>query len=265
MVSVMFVGCGSLIGTTIGYLAGSIFHATDNAPSQHIAEAMGLSRTASSLILMAPAVTCIGCIARCEAQRHAADEAQRRGDSGGGEPGMDFFMSFARTAFLFSAVLGYFLGAAVADLAGWYGLLGVFVAICVVPVILIMVVIPVLSCLAPYCEGGGGRGCCATPSADGRAAPPQHSKYINDQAVRGINDQGAHVKQGPDGHTWYCGRLLGRDAIPGSNGQCGPKDGPQCESCKRYQSGPFGTTPPPDDAETRVPVHPGVQIAMVQV
>ena len=246
MVSVIVGGCGSLVGTTIGYLAGSIFHATDNAPSQHIAEAMGLSRTASSLILMAPAVTCIGCIARGEAQ------------GGGGDPGMDFLETFARTAFLFSAVLGYILGAAVADSAGWYGLLGVFVAICVVPVILIIVVIPVVSCLAPCCGGGGG--CCATPSADGRAAP-----VVNDQNVRGINDQNANVKQGPDGLTWYCGRLLGRDAIPGSNGQCGPKDGPQCESCKRYQSGPFGTTPPPDDAETRVPVHPGVQIAIVQV
>ena len=148
---------------------------------------------------------------------------------------MDFLETFARTAFLFSAVLGYILGAAVADSAGWYGLLGVFVAICVVPVILIIVVIPVVSCLAPCCGGGGG--CCATPSADGRAAP-----VVNDQNVRGINAQNANVKQGPDGLTWYCGRLLGRDAIPGSNGQCGPKDGKQCASCLRCQSGHFGTT-----------------------
>ena len=32
--------------------------------------------------------------------------------------------------------------------------------------------------------------------------------------------------------TKYCGRLLGKDAIPGSDGQCGPNNGPQCADCK---------------------------------
>ena len=57
-----------------------------------------------------------------------------------------------------------------------------------------------------------------------------------------INDEGAHVEIGLDGETWYCGRVLGKAAIPGSNGQCGPKDGKQCASCLRCQSGHFGTT-----------------------
>jgi hypothetical protein len=30
----------------------------------------------------------------------------------------------------------------------------------------------------------------------------------------------------------YCGRRLGRDVIPGSDGRCGPNNGPQCADCK---------------------------------
>jgi hypothetical protein len=29
----------------------------------------------------------------------------------------------------------------------------------------------------------------------------------------------------------YCGRKLGEEAIPGSDGQCGWDDGPQCYDC----------------------------------
>jgi ankyrin repeat protein len=36
-------------------------------------------------------------------------------------------------------------------------------------------------------------------------------------------------------HRYYCGRRLGRAAIPGSDGQCGPNNGPQCQSCMRFQ------------------------------
>lgn len=32
--------------------------------------------------------------------------------------------------------------------------------------------------------------------------------------------------------TFYCGRKLGKQLIPGSDGQCGPNDGPQCADCK---------------------------------
>ena len=31
--------------------------------------------------------------------------------------------------------------------------------------------------------------------------------------------------------AYYCGRRLGVEAIPGSDGQCGPNDGPQCTDC----------------------------------
>jgi len=33
----------------------------------------------------------------------------------------------------------------------------------------------------------------------------------------------------------YCSRFLGADAIPGSDGRCGPANGPQCDSCAAYQ------------------------------
>lgn len=36
-------------------------------------------------------------------------------------------------------------------------------------------------------------------------------------------------------NTYYCSRILGRDAIPGSDGQCGPNNGPQCKDCKAAQ------------------------------
>ena len=71
----------------------------------------------------------------------------------------------------------------------------------------------------------------------------ERASEVRQQADRNskrINDQGAHVEQGLDGETWYCGRVLGRAAIPGSNGQCGPRDGQSCESCLRCQSGHFG-------------------------
>lgn len=38
---------------------------------------------------------------------------------------------------------------------------------------------------------------------------------------------------GGDGSgRFYCGRRLGKERIPGSDGQCGPNSGPQCEDCK---------------------------------
>ncbi len=35
-----------------------------------------------------------------------------------------------------------------------------------------------------------------------------------------------------DNNLLYCGRKLGVDKIPGSDGQCGPNNGPQCMACK---------------------------------
>ena len=56
--------------------------------------------------------------------------------------------------------------------------------------------------------------------------------------VPSVNDEGARVATGCDAdcaHLWYCGRRLGRSAIPGSDGCCGPSNGPQCGSCLRFQ------------------------------
>lgn len=53
-----------------------------------------------------------------------------------------------------------------------------------------------------------------------------------------VNDEGCMVLRGiTEGYKgkFYCGRLLGVKAIPGSDGRCGPKDGPQCKACQRFQ------------------------------
>jgi hypothetical protein len=46
----------------------------------------------------------------------------------------------------------------------------------------------------------------------------------------------------------YCGRRLGRDLIPGSDGQCGPNNGPQCADCK-------AADPHNSVGDTRISVH----------
>ena len=53
------------------------------------------------------------------------------------------------------------------------------------------------------------------------------------------NDDGAVVAPGRSSgitQKYYCGRELGREAIPDSDGGCGPSNGPQCPSCKRFQA-----------------------------
>jgi len=50
------------------------------------------------------------------------------------------------------------------------------------------------------------------------------------------NDEGAPVFRSDKAgytHLWYCGRWLGKGALPGTDGHCGPKDGLQCWSCKQ--------------------------------
>ena len=53
-----------------------------------------------------------------------------------------------------------------------------------------------------------------------------------------VNDEGASLARSGmlDWQTLYCGRILGHHAIPGSDGRCGPDNGPQCGSCARYQA-----------------------------
>ncbi len=43
------------------------------------------------------------------------------------------------------------------------------------------------------------------------------------------------TKSSPNPNFYYCSRILGREAIPGSDGQCGPSNGPQCKDCKAAQ------------------------------
>eukprot|EP00403_Amphidinium_massartii_P003350 CAMPEP_0178382990 /NCGR_PEP_ID=MMETSP0689_2-20121128/6774_1 /TAXON_ID=160604 /ORGANISM="Amphidinium massartii, Strain CS-259" /LENGTH=318 /DNA_ID=CAMNT_0020003203 /DNA_START=89 /DNA_END=1045 /DNA_ORIENTATION=- len=56
------------------------------------------------------------------------------------------------------------------------------------------------------------------------------------------NDEGVRVAlgQGPCSHRYYCGRELGKEELPGSDGRCGPNNGPQCPSCHRFQVGQLG-------------------------
>eukprot|EP00798_Chlamydomonas_sp_ICE-L_P029420 gene29420-5768_t len=61
------------------------------------------------------------------------------------------------------------------------------------------------------------------------------------------NDEGAAVTRTTQSdrntglYLFYCARTLGTETIPGSDGQCGPSDGPQCHSCKCFQK----KAPPP--------------------
>jgi VanZ family protein len=65
-----------------------------------------------------------------------------------------------------------------------------------------------------------------------------------------VNRAGAPVRPG-GGLVIYCGRNLGRDQIPRSNGVCGPSNGPQCADCAfsfpidpRLSRAHFSTQPP---------------------
>ncbi|CAJ1376567.1 unnamed protein product [Effrenium voratum] len=74
-----------------------------------------------------------------------------------------------------------------------------------------------------------------------------------------VNDEGCQVLRGTGESyrgTYYCGRVLGVRAIPGSDGRCGPADGPQCNSCKRFQVSQQIVI---DDDPPRVPRTPRVE------
>jgi hypothetical protein len=47
-----------------------------------------------------------------------------------------------------------------------------------------------------------------------------------DIKLNGINEHG---------HLLYCGKWVGVQNLPGSDGQCGPLNGPQCEECNNMQ------------------------------
>ena len=48
-----------------------------------------------------------------------------------------------------------------------------------------------------------------------------------------VNSAGCPIKLG-SGDLYYCSRRLGVGAIPGSDGQCGPNNGPQCSDCRGF-------------------------------
>ncbi len=72
------------------------------------------------------------------------------------------------------------------------------------------------------------------------------AKEVNAQVTEHLcgvlcNSDGAPVSFGTGdsyAETLYCGRDMGRDAIPHSDGKCGPSNGPQCEACKKLQDDP---------------------------
>jgi len=110
-----------------------------------------------------------------------------------------------------------------------------------------------------YCGRKLGR--ARIPGSDGRCGPnfgPQCGSCQRFQGIQdaadvnyasmetfkgrhGRNDEGFEVFPGRNENV-YCGRKLGRTAIPGS-GRCGPDTGPQCDSCKRFQTGSPGPGP----------------------
>ena len=52
-----------------------------------------------------------------------------------------------------------------------------------------------------------------------------------------VNDEDAPLRMGSGdcSHKYYCGRFFGTRQLPNSNGYCGPNNGPQCQSCQRFQ------------------------------
>ena len=87
-----------------------------------------------------------------------------------------------------------------------------------------------------YC--GRFLGSDAIPGSDGRCGPtagPACASCSRFQASL-VNDEGDVVAFGTSigcQGTFYCGRRKGVSAIPGSDGRCGPDDGPACQSCCR--------------------------------
>lgn len=49
-----------------------------------------------------------------------------------------------------------------------------------------------------------------------------------------VNRSNCSMTRGTD-NVYYCGRRLGTQVIPGSDGQCGPNNGPQCPDCSGFR------------------------------
>ena len=86
-------------------------------------------------------------------------------------------------------------------------------------------------CQSPCGSTPGGAYCspcnydeCA--SCYKKHAPFSTFSFINKAGVT------ASLGSGRCDATYYCGRRLGREIIPGSDGQCGPNNGPSCPDCR---------------------------------
>ena len=67
------------------------------------------------------------------------------------------------------------------------------------------------------------------------------TKPVGDGLVRALGTTRGYT------NLYYCGRRLGVRAIPGSDGQCGPNNGPQCTDCIKYQQEQGYLSTMPDD------------------
>lgn len=67
----------------------------------------------------------------------------------------------------------------------------------------------------------------------------------SDDTIALCNRAGCVIRRGSDkwSSNYYCGRMLGSQAIPGSDGQCGPNTGPSCLDC---QAGPYAAAAGPE-------------------
>jgi hypothetical protein len=89
------------------------------------------------------------------------------------------------------------------------------------------------SCRAKmYC----GKRCNTSSMSDGMCGPSNGPPCsdCNRMSAPSQNRAGAVVSFGADSSCkcmLYCGRYLGRNAIPGSDGHCGPSNGPRCGDC----------------------------------
>ena len=74
-----------------------------------------------------------------------------------------------------------------------------------------------------------------TVAAAAAAAAAAESDAHNGGTPRNRAGAKMHVGTGSGARTLYCGRRLGVVRIPGSDGRCGPNNGPPCPDCFAYQ------------------------------
>jgi hypothetical protein len=67
-------------------------------------------------------------------------------------------------------------------------------------------------------------------------APPP--PLLGRDSIEFVNSNGQPVRLGTDRsftHLYYCGQRVGVGRLPGSDGTCGPNNGPQCSACETFQ------------------------------